>query len=417
MSPEARQRWRDPRDLLDRDGRELLDSADPGSRRRSVERFWSLSDPLFLVDGSDRWTEHLSRQVLARIREDASTPYQLRWGDDLAEVLVRYGWEVGWERITPRPGSLAGSAGAVGHHHPESRDHTPPGAALARLGETVSDEWNPGSRRLPRTGYAPSYAPVFLPADAEIYRVPRGDTLLLVALVALPADTTWHRSHGHAPPQVPSRFGPRSGQVGAFAWRDGRVVAGKRKPGVAGVLQLALPPGEYLLSMEAWAPDSARAGRLREGLDWEGLPRDVPALSDLFLVDPQGREPAVLEDVHDQLVPGSLGTGRSVRVAWEVNGLGWRPETLRYHLDVVRADESLVRRVGRFLRLVGDAEAVTLSWTEAGPLEPGPHFRSALVTLPPGTSPGLYRVRLRVETGGRETLEAARRITVVPSSR
>ncbi|HSG47835.1 MAG TPA: hypothetical protein VLA43_08500, partial [Longimicrobiales bacterium] len=152
-------RWTDPGILLDGDGRDALDGAAPRLVPVLRDRLWELSDPLFLVEGNDRWTEHMARQVVVRTRESAANPYGLRWGDDLAETVVRYGWEVGWERIEPRPPGMAMTSHAVGHQHPESRPHIAPGAALTALGATEPDAWNPGSRFLPRTGYAPGYAP------------------------------------------------------------------------------------------------------------------------------------------------------------------------------------------------------------------------------------------------------------------
>lgn len=404
LDPEERRRWESPRDLMDRDGRELLDDAGEEEWRELVHRFWSFSDPLLLAEGNDRWTEHLSRHVVARTREEAENPYNLNWGDDLAEAVIRYGWEEGWEQI--EPGASVGRlvTYAVGHQHPESRSYAAPGAALEDLPETGWEDFNPGSRYLPRSGYAPAYAPVILPAEAEVYRVPRGDSLVLVAAVPLPTDTSYHRAHDHLPLPVPAPFQRRRGEVGLFALDgEGRVVAEARAPLAGGVVRVAVPPGEYLLSAEAWAADSARAGRHREGVRWDGLPPDLPTASDLFLLR-AGADAASLEEALDHLLVGALAPGQSFRVAWELNGFGWERETLEYELQVQEDGGGFFRSAGRFLGLVGDGEVTALSWSEPGPEAPGPFFRAADLSLPEGLDSGEYRIRLRIEAQGREPM-------------
>lgn len=414
---DRRRRWTDPRDLLDRAGREVLDRASPDARRSLVDRFWEMADPFFLVEGNDRWTEHLARHVLVEIREDADNPYGLRWGDDLAETLLRYGWEVGWERVEPRVGELAASAHAVGHQHPESRSHLPPGAALLRLGETSPEDWNPGSRILPRTGYAPGYAPVVLPAEGELLRFPRGDSLVLVSVLALPQDTTYHRLHGHEPLPVPATFRGRPGRVGLFAQQGGAVVASDVAPLVPGVARIAVPPGEYLLSAEVWVPDSARAGRFREGTAWRGVPPDVPTLSHLLLAEVGGPAPRALEELLPRLRRAVVAPGERIRVGWEIHGFGWRPETLRYRLELVEASDGLIRSLGRLLGLRRAGRVLSLRWEEPGPEETGPYLRTTELALPADLEPGEYLLRLRVEAPGREALISERALELLSPSR
>ncbi|UCC25022.1 MAG: hypothetical protein JSU98_15040, partial [Gemmatimonadales bacterium] len=418
MAPGEREEWIDPRPLLDREGRELLDDATPTERAELVRRFWELADPLALVEGNDRWTEHLARQVVARSRQDATNPFGLRWGDDLAESLLRYGWEVGWEQIPPRPSEMTALSHAVGHQHPESRSYVPPGQGLRRLSDTDWEDWNPGSRYLPRTGYAPSYAPVVLPAPTEIYRVPRGDSLVVVAALSLPQDTSYHRGHDHPPLPIPSRFASRPPEVGLFARDFGGEVARARIPGTTGVIRIAVPPGDYLLSAEVWAPDSARVGRYRAGIGWDGRPADLPTASDLFLLTP-GPADSVhsLEVALEHLLPGRTVAGRSFRVAWELNGFGWQRETLQYRLRIREAPGGFLRRAGRFLGLLGDGEVTTLEWSEAGPQMPGPFFRAAEVSLPAEVGPGDFEVRLEIRAPGRESLLLERAFRLEPASR
>jgi hypothetical protein len=416
MPPEEARRWTNPREVADLDGREALDGSP--DRDRLASRFWALSDPLVLVPGNDRWTEHLSRRVQEFVQEDARNGYGLRWGDDLAEVLIRYGPELGWERRRPEPGSLPSAAGGVGHQHPEVRSLVAPGAALTRLTSTLDSDWNPGERFLPRSGYAPSYAPVILPADGVLRFVPRGDDVVVLGLLGLPQDTSFHADHGHPPL---SRATPPDGaglRFGLFALDpEGEVVA--RDEALDGRLAVTLPPGRYLLSAEVWAPDSARAGRVRRGFEWGGVPRDVPVLSDLLLADPVAPTPATLDALVPHLRVGlraeRLAPGETVTVAWELHGLGWTgPEELRYELVLEEAGEGILRRVGRFLGLAGDPWTQELAWSESGPGTPGPAFRATRLTLPPDMEEGRYVLRLEATIEGREPMVVQQEMRVGP---
>jgi hypothetical protein len=417
MPPEVASRWTDPRPVMDRSGRELLDRA--ADRRDLASRFWALSDPLFLVPGNDRWTEHLARRVEAFIREEARNGYGLRWGEDLAESLVRYGTEAGWERRRPGPGEMASSGGGVGQHHPELRSHVAPGAALSDLPATGESEWNPGDRVMPRSGYAPSYAPVLLPAAGVIRRVPRGDHVILIALLDLPTDTSYHSAHGHpALPRPPAAEAGGATEFGFFATDSaGTIVA--RDGGSEGRLRLRLPPGRYLLSGEVWAPDSLRAGRLRRGFEWTPVPPDLPVVSDLLLGAPLAAVPEDLDALIPLLRTGDEATlfvpGEALTVAWELHGLGRDgAEEVRYELVFQGTSGGFFRRAGRALGLVGDPWRQELAWTESGPDAPGPFLRTARLTLPPDMDPGEYVLRLKVELEGREAMvtEQAVRVAV-----
>ncbi|MDT8340941.1 MAG: hypothetical protein RQ751_05465, partial [Longimicrobiales bacterium] len=405
--PEEAERWTDPAILLGREGRARVSGRVEAAWWEGAG-FWEMADPLFLVPGNDRWTEHLARQVLARIRDGAVNPYGLRWGDDLTEALVRFGPEAGWERVRPGPADRGAAPGAVGQHHPESRGHLPPAAALAGPGGTPPEAWNPAGRRNPAAVYAPAYAPVVLPVPGPVLRFPRGDSLVLAARLELPPDTTWHRGHGHPTLPVPPAFRGLPPRVGLFALRSGSLAAADTAPGVSGSVRIALPPGEYLVSGEVWAPDSLRAGRVREGITFTGFPPDLPTLSDLILAEADGTDPATLEEALPALRDAIPSGGDRFRVGWEVHGLGWHPETLEYALEVHRVGGGLLRRLGGLLGLGGAGERVELAWREEGPRAPGPHFRSTEVELPTDAAPGDYRIRVTVRMPGREPLTAER---------
>ena len=103
--------------------------------------------------------------------------------------------------------------------------------------------------------------------------------------------------------------------------------------------------------------------------------------------------------------------GRPFGVVWEVGGLGWRPEPLRYTVALRREGGNLLQRAGRWLGLVGEDEPLRLSWEELGPDRPAPVLRH--VELDPGAlEPGRYRVILEIEAEGRAPLSSERTIEV-----
>src|SRR5690606_2490718 len=68
MDLERSWQWRVPLDAVDGDARETLEAlrtASSDSAQRVLDRTWRLADPLLLVPGNDRRTEHLARWTVA----------------------------------------------------------------------------------------------------------------------------------------------------------------------------------------------------------------------------------------------------------------------------------------------------------------------------------------------------------------
>ncbi|MBT8402288.1 MAG: hypothetical protein KJP18_00435, partial [Gemmatimonadetes bacterium] len=309
------------------------------------------------------------------------------------------------------------STSAVGHQDPRSQGFVAPPAVWDASPDTPPDEWNPGDRALPRTGYAPAYAPTFLDLDVDVMRIHRGDsTVFVVPVPGVPEDTTFHADHEHPPAPAPVAPWEQSPVHGLFAYAlsgPGELYA-VRRDGERGGLALTVPSGtDYVVSVETWRPDSARAGRIRQGLSAPFVPRDVPAVSDLLLAPAEGPLPERLDDLIDALHARSVfAPGDTVRVAWEVHGLGWRPEQLGYRVEVRENAGGFFSRLGRSLGVVGDRRGQDLDWTEAGPETPGPLFRAVDVVIPRDFEDGRFTLRLEVSSVGRSALVTEREIEV-----
>lgn len=416
MPDSVRTDWEDIEWLMDADGRDLLDDED-ADPERIADRFWRWSDPLFLIEGNDFRTEMLARRAVNRISRDSRNGYSMPWGSDLEELLVRYGWEIGWEVTNPRAsGQIGATPSAVGHQHPESRDYSAPGAALQAVTSTEPGQWNPRAGGRTTTGYAPIYAPVVAPARVEILRFPRGRETVLIALVEMEPDTSYHRSHGHEPLAMPKAFADRPAQRGLFlVSQDQESPRRVIESGGSGALMLTVPAGEYVLGAEVWYPDSARAGRYRTGIDLPGLAPDVAATSDLVLTDAMAPEPTDLADLAVTLNFGPFRAGEDFRVVWEITGIGLSAETLDYQLRLQKTEGGLLSRIGGFLGLGGPPRPVELAWTELSPDALVPNLRWVRLVLPPDIKPGEYRIQLQLRSVGRAPLLMERLIEVLPA--
>lgn len=415
MDPDRAAAWRDPGDLLDGDGRDALKRArEEGREAVFLARLWSFADPLYLVGGNDRRSEHFARRTVSALRSEARTPYAISWGSDLEELLVRYGWEVAWERRSPSPSSISTREGVVGREHPRSRRFVPPGRVLVEPLAAPADAWVPDLEFAP-SGYAPLYAPTFLPAPATLSSVPLGDSTLIVATWRLPEDTTYRTRQGveaggalaRRDPSMPAQAGLSLRSLEGEEAGEVRVV-GRR----AGTLVASAEPGSYVVSVEALDPGAALAGRLRVATTVRPVLADVPTLSDV-LVLVGGDEPASLADALARLSPDLRALpGSTIRIAWTVAGLGFRREILSYRLSVGASDRGFFRRAGEWIGLLDAARPTLLEWEEPGPTTPGAVFRSVSMTLPL-LDPGSYVVRLELGTRGRSRVVSERSIEVV----
>ena len=98
LPKDQRERWLTPRYILSRDAEKDFDKLKPEEREKEWALFWKLSDPLYLVPGNDRLTDHFARWVEATNEKDAENPEGMLWDDDMAETLVRYGRLIGYSR-------------------------------------------------------------------------------------------------------------------------------------------------------------------------------------------------------------------------------------------------------------------------------------------------------------------------------
>ncbi len=424
MDPEEAGNWADPKPLVDPGTRSLLEaepSSGPNVGAVLEKRFWALSDPLYLVPGNDRRSEHFARRTLDRLYSDAATPHRASWGRDLGELQIRYGQELGWERVPPRVGEYVPVA-IVGYEHPDLRNFLPPIDVLQDPTEERPEGWAPLMWAEARSGYAPAYAPIFLPMASRIVKLTRGDRALVAATYQLPMDTTSRTREGtrapHFPPPAFQGWPLRAGVV-LQEPDGGQTHASVEDSEASGVLLLEVPAGDYIVSVEALDPFWGRAGRYRNGLRISRLPPDLPVLSELLLLNGDTLPENTVAALERLRVDDLVAVGEALVVAWELWGLGWQEEVVAYRLSLEPRKSGVLGRIGRLVS--GTGRRPILEWEEPAPDEPGAAFQSVSVDLP-ALDPGEYELHLEVILQGRDPLRSSQAIRVeepggVPSGR
>lgn len=408
------------RSLYDRKGRSLLDDlerdqegGDSQSSHAATQSLlptdslmWVLADPLYLVEGNDRRTEHEARRVVDRIRVRARNPYSLGWGKDMSELVWRYGWAVAWERVRGSS-SVGGATSIVGRHPSKGRGFIVSGDILSDPMNASPEQLEPRAER-PRTTYRPRYTSVVRPADGQAFAFDRGDSLAFV--VALHNSDEGRVSAGadRATEALTGAFG--------VDLVDGTVARGQEAVAGRWVVRTANRP--QLLSAETLEvaevlPDSAKeAHRYRRVLGGANRPAGVLSLSDVMVLE-AGAEPTTLVEAAAALSRPQVRGGQSVSVAWEVYGLGFDDAEVGYEVSVGRK-RGFLSSVGDWIGVGDGDEGLLIDWTEPQQADPGPLLRSVEVRFPE-VDEGTYVLRVAARVAGRAPVVREVEIAVVQS--
>ena len=410
MEPERACRWRDLRDLLAGDLRDRFGDRSCDGRTALEERIWWLADPFYLVEGNDRLSEHFSRRVLDRTQRDAETPSGVRWGEDLQELLVRYGWPVGWERDV----SADDPGPSVISHYPDpARRWMPEEDRHVTVPESIPEDGWPPDPTDPRSEYSPRYVRAFGTLHARVSRFRRGDSALVVAAYELEPEAV--EGEGRNADTVRVR-----GWVRAGLFLDG----GPNRPGTStttrtqgrrGVLAVRSGAGGRLLSLEVLAPVDSVAARRRHGVRIAPVPEEGVAVSDLMLVEPAADTlPERLAEVIGRASPESVyRRGQRVGLYWEVYGPRGTVGRLRTSVSLSREDGGLFETLGALLGLGGGGgEEVRMEWRDRVSPARRVHPRSLVIRLPERLPEDRYTLRVAAATAGGDTVTASRRIRV-----
>lgn len=376
-----------------------------GPEREAMERrFWWLSDPLWLRPGNDRLTEHRARLVMARLQDRARSTEGISWGDDLHQLLVRYGWPVGWKRQREQSFSLQSGTSVISYYAPRSRQFSPPLRSVDAPASLAADDWA-FEDRAARSVYAPAYVHRFHsePLAHQLAIFQRGDSLLVLADAALSRDS------------LPEDGVVLAGLVIVPDADAAPAVDSLRTRDAHARLRLTVPARPAVLSLEAIAGERW-AARARVGLAPPPRVVGIPALSDLLLVEPadDGTLPATLDEAFARMRPATRVTaGETLVLFWEVYGMDAAElESARLSLSVRRTDGSWLRRAAERVGLVGAETPIRLRWEEVVEPVDGVYARALTLGIPADVPAGAYAIEASLLLPGREPITTVRAVRV-----
>jgi hypothetical protein len=353
MPSPTRCHWVNLSPLLDDDLRDAYRKMSCAQREAANARIWWVADPLYITPGNERRTEHFSRVLHTALQQDAANTYGSRWGGDLAELTVRFGWAEKW---TQEPlGSMPTTEVSVAGHEPEPGFHFfltqwPPDTLAQIVDSLFEIRQSP-----PREQYALPYARSFTELDAQVARFRRGDSTRIVAAYDVSTDTIFGR-HKFAAALVAmaSEATPLSmSEVDESPTRN--------------VISVSTPWKSQLIGVELLAKDSAGAARWRKGFGEIPLDSGKISLSDLLFVD---GGPSLPSDLNEAIPIAHGGTrfrrDKQVGLFWELYGKTPADSALPISLTITPIDEGFFRRAFRALRIVPKVAPLNIRWRENG---------------------------------------------------
>ncbi len=355
-------------------------------RQAANGRIWWLARPFYSIQGHDLRTEHYGRHTMARILRDASSPHDLSWGEDLARLVVRYGWPTWWTRPFGRPGTHETPA-AMGHEPSPSfwffaEPSLPPDTLDGERWEEPA--WEPDRER-PASRYAPPYARAFGGIrHAQIARFRRDGGFLTIGAFDLREDTL---------------FTGAEPKVALAVARDARtppVVGPAVFPRSTGIIAVTAPWAPAIVSIEAREDGEQRAARLRALADRPGR-----WLSDVLMFIPEEELPDSLEGALPLAVRGTeIPPGGRVGLFWETYGEP-AADSIQVEVKVVRASGRGIAHpaLGRTECAPDGNAPVAVQWRDAA-APTGPRARTVTVDLA-ALDPGRYLVAIAMSAAGR----------------
>jgi hypothetical protein len=355
MPPRTRCHWMNLSPLLDDDIRGTYRKMSCAQREALNAKIWWVADPLFMVAGNERRTEHFSRVLQTALQRDAANTYGSSWGGDLAELILRFGWAEKWTQQPPaNPYPITQQVSITGHErepgfHFFATQRPPDSVAL------IADSLFEIDQFPPREQYSPVYAKGFVRLDAQVARFRRGDSTHVVAAFDVGADTIFSR-HNFAAAVVAMGDETATPAIAEIA-----------ESPVKNVLTLVTPWKSQLVGVELLAKDSAAAARWRSGLAEIPLDSGRISVSDLLFVD---EAPSLPTDLSEAIPRAHGGTkfarGKQVGLFWELYGKAPADSALPMSLTITPVDEGFLRRAFRALRISPKVSPLNIRWQENG---------------------------------------------------
>lgn len=386
MEPGERCRWLDVSDMLDGESAKRYDAMDCRAREGFFRRAAWIGAPLYSVSTTDLFTEHLSRVTRARIAEQSASPDGVSWGDDVKELMTRYGWPRWYSRGLPPLGSQT-EASITGHDAGMPYDFLPRLRAIDHFAHVSDDDWKLDDARA-STGYAPAYARTVHDLPSQIATFRRGDSVLVVAAWDARKDTTLIGRELEATLNLVADGGPTA--------RASRALApGERGSLAKGAIAATAAIDSGMASLELVAAKDRRAARRRLGIPARA--RSGIELSDVLLYSGSAEFVSRLDQVRDSMLASTNLSTRVVGAYWEVYGVSEASGPVQFALSVEPFDIGWTRRLAQRVGLTDPASGLRLQWQDAPRSVDGIVGRGVRVDLS-RLRAGKYRLTLAATT-------------------
>ena len=373
MPDSAACKWRDISVLLPSSTRNYYEKLSCEARRPVEDRYWLLSRPELGAVANDWRTEFYVRRVLAALFRPATSTLQGAWGRDNEELLLRYGWPIGWRRSQTPYGSTV-DISVTEYHATPSFNFAPVEALYDTSATAQNDGWELEAR-IPESRYAPRLVGTVAPVAMQVARFRRGDSVLVVAAHAVAHDS----------------IGDGANAVLAVALHDGTIRHAAAQ-GRIGRSRLMVESSPVLAGVEITDTTTRTLARARTLLRVpdrsEGL-----ALSDMLLFRAGESAPESLDAALDAAVAGdTLSRSRPIGIYWETYGIAESGESFDVGVTVERIDRSWFRGAKQLLRLAAPDNPLRLRWNDARPAAAGQATPRAITLDLANQSSGKYRI-------------------------
>jgi hypothetical protein len=362
-----------------------------GRNEQVAARLWWLADPFLSVPGNDRQAEHFARHTMALVLQPTKIVYNLRWADDLREMVVRYGWARYWTR---GPGSVLDAySGAVSGHEATPNYHFIP--ASWRVDSLPSITFDLDQQRSAER-YASIVADRLKELEPQIARFRRGDSIEVVAAYDVSRDRDLDSGGVSAslvlatdevsPPSIASTVGPR------------------------GALDLKADGRPHLLSLELVRSDTRHAGWKRTSVWLPPKPAGALDISDILIFEPGESEVRDLSQAAPRAVGGNVTSRAKLGVYWEVYGLARGDSALPMSLTLTRVAQGPLERLGEAIGVSPRTNPLSISWHE-NPTLGSITTRSVILDL--SLIPrGKYELRVEAAPSGQTAASTTRTLEI-----
>jgi hypothetical protein len=387
-------RWRNIALLLAGNDRDAYEHSSCDARRNMEQRYWLLSRPQLASDANEWKNEFFVRRVLTWLAERAATPQGMSWGDDAAELLLRYGWPTAWSRIERSAMSSGAEVGIIGHDPSPSFAFAPAFSIADTTGSPPAEAWDLSDRGA-QARYAPRRVRRTAAVSAQVARFRRGDSTLVVAAYAAVDD---------------SLRAPRSAL--AVAGADGLPRVSAPDSSRAGWSRVMMGTAPLLVGVELSDTSTRTLARMRAGFAGASDSARL-SLSDL-LVYRVGDAPAEsLDSALARAIPGDTASRtRPIGLFWETYGLASDAETVDLAVMVERIDHGWLRSARQRMGITPQDAPIRVRWTDTRP--PANRATAHAISLDLGKlEPGRYQVTLTLTPATGSAVSASREISLL----